>query len=103
MKANSASVEKSEEDVCDTISEDELPGEQNQWCPLLEHCFRYTVGRKLVKAIRVVSARYVSGKCMFAIFSARGSQVSRQVFVVVRTFFFFFKKKRKPQSRRHFV
>ena len=46
-KTNSASVESSE---ADASSEDELLGEQNQVCPLLELCSRYTVGRVLEKA-----------------------------------------------------
>ena len=36
MKTNSALGENIEEDVFDASSEDEVAGEQNQWCPLLE-------------------------------------------------------------------
>ena len=48
MNTNSVWVEKCAEDVVDASSEDELLGEQNQWCPLLELCFHYTVGLELV-------------------------------------------------------
>ena len=85
MKSNSALGEKSEVDVCDAISEDELPGEQNQLCPLLELCLHYSVGcarecagiRQRHERVRNVYVRHVH--------RTRGSRVSGQVFVVIRT------------------
>ena len=70
MKTNSALIERSEEDVFDACSEDELPGEQNQWCSLQELWFHDTVGRVLVKALGIDRAMRVSERCMFAIFIA---------------------------------
>ena len=67
MKTSSAMVETSEENDCDASSQDELPSEQHQWCPLLELCFHDTVGRVLVKALGVGSA---TETCVFAIFIA---------------------------------
>ena len=99
MMTNSALVERSEEDVFDASSEDELPGEQNQWCSLQELWFHDTVGRVLVKALGVDSAMCVSERCMFAIFVAPADREPQNGCVVSK------KKTRheKQQSRRHFV
>ena len=77
----SALGEKSEEDVFDASSEDELLGEQllgehNQWCQLLEICFQNTVGRVLVKALGVDSAMRVSKTSMLAILTAASLRTS---------------------------
>ena len=45
-------------------TEDELHGEQHQWCPLSELCFHFAVGRLLVKALGVDRAIRVSETCV---------------------------------------
>ena len=67
MNTNSALGEKYDEDVFDA---------SNQWCPLLELCFRHTVGRVLVKALGVDSAMRLSETCMFAMLIHRNQAQS---------------------------
>ena len=81
IKTNSAWVKESEEDVFDASSENEFArGEQNQWCPLLEICIHYTVGRVLVQALGVDSAMRVSETYFFAIFIAPVDRESQDKF-----------------------
>ena len=86
MKTNSGLVKKNDESVFDASSEDELLGEQNQWCPVVELCFHCTVGCVLVKASGVRSAMRVSDTCMFAILITPANRESQdKFFVVIKT------------------
>ena len=81
MKTNLGLVEKNDESVFDASSEDELLGEQNQWCPLLELCFHCTVGCVLVKALGVDIPMRVSVTCMFAILNTPVNRESQDKFL----------------------
>ena len=83
MNTTSALGEKSADHVFDASCEDELPSEQDQWCPLMELCFHYTVGRVLVKALGVHSTMRVSETCTFAISIARVDRESQDTFFAV--------------------
>ena len=54
---------------------------ENQWCPLLELCFRCTVGCVLLKALGVDIPMRVSDTCMFAIFVAPVNRESQDKFL----------------------
>eukprot|EP00450_Noctiluca_scintillans_P001854 CAMPEP_0194494136 /NCGR_PEP_ID=MMETSP0253-20130528/12134_1 /TAXON_ID=2966 /ORGANISM="Noctiluca scintillans" /LENGTH=78 /DNA_ID=CAMNT_0039335207 /DNA_START=45 /DNA_END=281 /DNA_ORIENTATION=+ len=50
--------------------DEELPGEENQWCPLLDLSYHHCVGPVLLQSLGTAGAVRVSGTCMFAILIA---------------------------------
>ena len=56
--------------ACDdsTSTDEEMPGEDNMWCPLLSAAYHYYIGQRLAQFLCYHSKANVSQTCHFAVF-----------------------------------